>query len=89
MKIEERKKLYLEALKKWRTEMQLVMVQEECSELIKAVCKFFRHGTHALDNLAEEVADVEIMLEQTKMMFGERVDGVMVYPFAGLVGKFL
>lgn len=44
---------------------------EEASELIKAICKLRRNGVTAetVNDLAEEMADVEIMLEQLKMMF--------------------
>lgn len=44
---------------------------EEASELIKAICKLRRNGVTAdtVNDLAEEMADVEIMLEQLKIMF--------------------
>ncbi len=47
------------------------MAIEEASELIKAICKLRRNGVTAetVNNLAEEMADVEIMLEQLKIMF--------------------
>lgn len=45
------------------------MVIEECSELIKAVCKHLREGSHE-DDIREETADVQIMLDQLRFMFG-------------------
>ena len=51
---------------------QLMMLIEECSELIKAVCKMFRNGTCASapsENFLEEMADVAVMFEQACMMF--------------------
>lgn len=45
------------------------MAIEEMSELTKEICKHFR-GNNNLDHIAEEIADVEIMLDQLKMMFG-------------------
>lgn len=47
------------------------MAIEEASELIKAICKLRRNGVTAetVNNLAEEMADVEIILEQLKIMF--------------------
>ena len=45
------------------------MAVEEMSELTKEICKHFR-GNDNLDHIAEEIADVEIMLDQLKMMFG-------------------
>ena len=38
---------------------------EECSELIQAICHKHRGRQH---NIAEEIADVEIMLEQLKII---------------------
>lgn len=47
---------------------QIVMVFEEMSELQKELCKYLR-GKYSPANIAEEIADVEIMLEQMKMLF--------------------
>lgn len=45
---------------------------EECAELIQAVSKYRRSASldkaKALDNYIEEIADVEIMLEQMKYL---------------------
>jgi len=48
------------------------MVIEECSELIKAICKYERNPftLTALD-VVEEMVDVELCLEQLKIMFPE------------------
>ena len=47
------------------------MAIEEASELIKAICKMRRNGINVdtVNNLAEEIADMEIMIEQLKIMF--------------------
>ena len=47
---------------------QIVMIFEEMSELQKELCKYLR-GKYSPENIAEEIADVEIMLEQMKMLF--------------------
>ncbi|MFA7181300.1 MAG: hypothetical protein WC077_09140 [Bacteroidales bacterium] len=49
----------------------MMMVVEEASELIKAICKLRRTGVTAetVNAVAEEIADMEIMLEQLKIMF--------------------
>ena len=66
---------------------------EECAELIQAVNKYRRattgtgiavtdKGKIALDNLVEEIADVEIMLEQIKYLLQipeEDIQGVKIY----------
>lgn len=41
---------------------------EECSELIKELCKEFR-GKTSTDKIADEVADVGIMLDQMMIVF--------------------
>ena len=47
---------------------QVVMVFEEMSELQKELCKYLR-GRGSFKHIAEEIADVEIMIEQMKMLF--------------------
>jgi len=49
----------------------MMMAVEESSELMKAICKLRREGIteKTVNNLAEEMADMEIMLEQLKIMF--------------------
>lgn len=47
---------------------QPVVAIEELSELIKEITKCFRNKGN-IDHLAEEVADVEIMVEQVKLIF--------------------
>lgn len=63
------KDIYRQALKKWGSTAQVIMVFEEMAELQKELSKFLR-GNWIGDNIAEEIADVEIMLEQMKLLFG-------------------
>ena len=58
-----------EAINRWGTEKQLFMVFEEMSELQKEICKFIR-GKNNKIAIAEEMADVQIMLEQLQIMCG-------------------
>lgn len=46
---------------------QILVLFEELSELQQAVCKHLRGQDAA--NIAEEIADVEIVLNQAKIMF--------------------
>lgn len=55
------------AIAKWGEDAQMKMVLEEMSELQKEICKHWR-GKDNRDAIAEEVADVEIMLDQLKLM---------------------
>lgn len=56
------------ALDTYGSALQIAMVFEEMSELQKELCKYLR-GKYSPANIAEEIADVEIMLEQMKMLF--------------------
>lgn len=47
---------------------QLMMLAEELAELIQAISKYKRNPSN-IDSLIEEVADVEIMIEQLKIIF--------------------
>lgn len=60
--------LYQLVIDKWGSKAQLTVAIEELSELIKEICKVKR-GLGDLTNLAEEVADVEIMCEQLRYIF--------------------
>jgi len=63
--------------KNYGKEQQLRQTQEECAELIVAINKLFRNNqdstsfNKASNNFLEEIADVEIMLEQCKIMLQE------------------
>ena len=56
------------ALDTYGSTLQIAMVFEEMSELQKELCKHLR-GSGSQENIAEEIADVEIMMEQMKMLF--------------------
>ena len=54
-----------DAVKVFGEKAQEEVAIEECSELIQAICHKHRGREH---NIAEEIADVEIMLEQLKII---------------------
>ena len=66
---EERKRIYEHAIDRYGIKPQLLMVIEEMSELTKEICKSFR-GMDNIEQLADEAADVTIMLEQLRLIFG-------------------
>ena len=66
---EDRKKVYQAALRKWGVDLQTMMAVEEMTELTKEICKIKR-GKMDLDALADEIADVTIMLEQLREIYG-------------------
>lgn len=61
------KELYHLALSKYGAEAQTVMVFEEMSELQKELCKHAR-GADNQEHIAEEIADVLIMLDQMMIL---------------------
>jgi NTP pyrophosphatase (non-canonical NTP hydrolase) len=74
---EEKFSLLDQAIRKWGWGLQADMAIEECSELIQAICKRKR-GYQNEDNLIEEIADVCIMMDQMKLMFGiDKVEAVI------------
>ena len=64
----EKQRIYKEALEMFGETSQKVMVVEEMSELIKELCKELRDRGN-VEHIAEEVADVEITLEQIKQIY--------------------
>jgi len=59
--------LYQQALEKWGAELQITTAIEEMSELIKELCHYLRpNRKYNVEAISEEIADVEIMLEQLK-----------------------
>lgn len=57
------KEVFETALKTWGADSQIIMVFEEMSELQKELCKYAR-GKENVEQISEEIADVQIMLEQ-------------------------
>ncbi len=66
---EDRAKVYQKAIELYGAEAQIHMVIEEMSELTKELCKSFRPGGTTLEKIADECADVTIMMEQLRIMF--------------------
>lgn len=64
-----------DAVRTWGRDAQMLMMVEEMSELTKEICKFYRavddaSASAVAGNIREEMADVQIMLDQMKIMFG-------------------
>lgn len=63
---------------------QVIKTVEELSELSQALCKiltskFTDDNSEIFENIFEEIADVEIMLEQCKMIFYKSEDKINDY----------
>jgi len=61
--------IYKKALIKWGIDTQILMAAEELGELQHECFKILRGKGDKTDSLAEEIADVEIMLAQLKIIF--------------------
>ena len=60
--------IYEEAIETYGVDAQLGMVQEECAELIVAINKLKRGAP--ISEIANEAADVYIMLQQLSLIVG-------------------
>lgn len=65
-----RRDLYLRAIRAYGHIAQWRQVQEECAELIAEVNRHLR-GRGTGDDLASEIADAAIMVEQAMLLLGD------------------
>jgi NTP pyrophosphatase (non-canonical NTP hydrolase) len=72
------KHIFNQSIIKYGEEPQCRQAMEECAELIQAINKCIRYPDRkdCHNNLIEEIADVEIMLYQLKVMFNVSDDEV-------------
>lgn len=63
---------------------QARMLQEECGELIAAINHWFRDRDDAFDLMIEEIADVEILIDQMRLEFGAEIDAARARKLARL-----
>lgn len=63
----EKEEIYLKLIQKFGVETQSVVAVEELSELQKEVCKMLRKIGN-VHNLAEEIADTLIVIEQLMLI---------------------
>lgn len=64
-----------QTLRKNGVSEQLTVAMEECAELIQAISKIKRYGKESalINNLAEEIADVQIITNELLLIFGCKV----------------
>lgn len=83
--------LYKAAVAKFGERDQIQKAIEELAELIQALCKytFDTSNLWAIDSIREEWADVEIMLGQLKVIFGDNSEtlNARLDHLAWLLGK--
>lgn len=64
----ERDEILKAAIARYGEKAQMIIAMEEMAELTKELSKFLR-GAHNEGAIAEEIADVRIMLDQLEIMF--------------------
>lgn len=78
--------IYEQAVRHYGKLNQLIKAMEECGELIRALARW-AEGEPVIGNIAEEIADVEIMLEQVKIILGDRYEELLTLKKAEKLGK--
>lgn len=71
------RKILQNAIDTYGTKAQMMQCIEEMAELIQAINKYFRANTDeemakAYISVIEEISDVQIMLEQMRLLFGDK-----------------
>lgn len=70
------KEFYKRCIDVWGVDAQIKMCIEEMSELTKELCKNWRKGKadtpEQIEHIQEEIADVQNMVDQMQMIFGEK-----------------
>lgn len=88
----ERRDIMLRAIHRYGEAAQIDMAVEEMAELTKALCKVKRATpgattTAAVSNVIEEIADVQIMLDQLRLIFARNTDEVEEDKLRRLLGR--
>lgn len=78
MNLSERKSIIANAVITYRESAQVDMMIEEMSELTKALLKLRRNPDMAvsgrINDILEEMADVQIMLDQMRLIYGNTTE---------------
>lgn len=88
----ERRDIMLRAIHRYGEAAQIDMAVEEMAELTKALCKVKRAtpgatATATIANVIEEIADVQIMLDQLRLIFARSTDEVEEDKLRRLLGR--
>jgi len=86
-------KIMQTALDRWGLNAQVAQTVEECAELIVALQKYINRTPQpeSIDNILDEIADVEMMLAQMRLILGindETIRKRIEYKF-GKLDKYL
>lgn len=78
--------IYRQAVERFGPAHQINKAVEELGELTQALMRY-QNGEPVIGNVAEEIADVEIMIEQVKIILGERYESYLELKKAEKIGK--
>lgn len=67
------------AIATYGNEAQLCVAMEECAELIQAISKYKRYGSKSQEQVAEEITDVLIVVEEVKLICGIKDEQLKFY----------
>ena len=84
------REIYRAALSKWGPDLQMGMAMAEAGELIAALGRFVMQRRDSSEEIIDEIADMEIMLGQLRMIFSDdRVDVRKEMKLKRLEGRIL
>lgn len=78
--------IYRQAVERFGPTHQINKAVEELGELTQALMRY-QNDEPVIGNVAEEIADVEIMIEQLKIILGERYESYLELKKAEKIGK--
>lgn len=79
MTIEQEARICMAAIDRWGRDAQMIKAMEEMAELTHALCRYVGEGKHdrkTVENIREEIADVSIVIDQLKAIFGPEEVGM-------------
>lgn len=79
--------IYFDAINHYGSAAQTAKAVEELAELQQALCKYLCGVSYDMGNIIEEIADVEIMLQQIRMIFNideKAVENIKYYKISRL-----
>ena len=65
--------IYKDAVEKWGVAFQITIAMEEMGECIASLNQYFFRSRIPIEKLAEEIADVEIVCEQLRVIVGNDI----------------
>lgn len=68
---EKQREICFKAVRTFGENAQCIKAMEECGEMVHALARKVLDQDPNFDNICEEVADVEILMEQMRVVFGD------------------